>query len=164
MQIQKRPVKNILTFFLTLALLAGLPDSVSALTSLWQTLALDKSGSVGRHSSLAVVNGYPAISYYDETTRSLKFIRAYDASGTSWGSPQTLDSGTHIGWYTSLAVVNGVPAISYYAAGDADLKFIRATDANGTSWKQSPNSAQQRKCRSVHLSGGCERIPGHQLS
>ena len=131
---QNRPVKNILTIFITLALLAGLPAKASALTSYWEVLTLDSSRDVGRYASLAVVNGYPAISYYDYSNTSLKFIRAKDASGTDWGIPQTLDSTGTPGSHTSLAVVNGNPAISYFDLHYGTLKFIRAEDANGTIW------------------------------
>ena len=81
---QKRYVKNILAIFLALAVLAGLPARVSALTTFWEVLTLDSRENVGPYTSLAVVNGYPAISYYDPSNTALKFIRAKDASGTDW--------------------------------------------------------------------------------
>ena len=64
----------------------------------------------------------------------MKFIRATNASGTSWGTPQTLDSAGIVGLDTSLAIFNGNPAISYSDATNEDLKFIRANNADGTSW------------------------------
>ena len=89
---------------------------------------------VGEYNSLAIVNGYPAISYYDGSVGKLNFIRATDANGTSWGTPQLLDDGINAGQDTSLAVVNGMPAISYYDLAWENLKFVRANDADGTSW------------------------------
>ena len=130
---QKRSVKNILIIFLTLAILAGLPARVSALTTIWPSLTLDSYGNVGSFPSLAIVNGNPAISYFNGSTGDLKYIRAEDAAGTSWQS-QILDSSGTVGHYTSLAVVNGNPAISYYDITNSALKFIRAKDANGTEW------------------------------
>jgi hypothetical protein len=79
-----------------------------------------------------VVNGNPAISYYDGPNQDLKYVRASDASGTSWGTPVTLDSTGSVGEYTSLAVVNGNPAISYYDSTNRDLKYVRATTTSGT--------------------------------
>jgi hypothetical protein len=92
--------------------------------------------SVGRFASMAVVNGNPAISYFDDYNLDLRFVRASDASGTAWGSPQTLDSDSswHNGRFGSLAVVNGNPAISYSDSLNSDLRFIRASDANGSAW------------------------------
>jgi formylglycine-generating enzyme required for sulfatase activity len=106
----------------------------------WETpLTLDSpdsSDSAGAHSSLAVINGNPAISYHDATNGDLKYIRATDATGSNWGPPLTVDTGdtANVGTFTSLIVVDGNPAISYYDGTNGDLKFVRATDANGTAW------------------------------
>ena len=98
---------------------------------------IDNSGDVGSHSSLAIVNGRPAISYFDETNKNLKYVRALDANGSSWGAPETLDT-DYAGQYSSLVVVNGFPAICYYrSSGQRALKYIRAMDSDGTSWGSS---------------------------
>ena len=91
-------------------------------------------GQTGQYTSQAVVNGNPAIGYYDVTNGDLKYVRANDANGTSWGTPVNLDSTGNVGQFISLAVVNGNPAISYYDFTNSDLKYVRALDANGTSW------------------------------
>ena len=96
--------------------------------------SLDLAGNVGQFTSQAIVNGNPAISYYDVTNGDLKYVRASDASGTSWGTPVTLDIAGNVGRYSSLAVVDGNPAISYYDETNQDLKYVRATDASGTNW------------------------------
>jgi len=83
---------------------------------------------------LAIVGGRPAISYYDWGNGDLKYVRANDASGNSWGSAITLDSAGDVGRFTSLAIVNGSPAVSYLDSTNYDLKYIRATDASGSSW------------------------------
>ena len=70
---------------------------------------------------------------YDATTDDLKYVRANDANGTSWGTPVTVASIGDVGQYTSLAVVNGNPAISYYDATNDHLKYVRANNADGTS-------------------------------
>ena len=80
-----------------------------------------------------MVNGNPAISYYDYTNADLKYVRASDASGESWGTPRALGSAGWAGRYTSLAVVNGNPAISYL--GDYYPTYVRAMDATGSSWE-----------------------------
>jgi len=101
----------------------------------WHIKTVDSAGSVGEYTSLAIVNGNPAISYYDRTNDDLKYVRADDASGTSWGPPLIMDSAGRVGFFTSLVVVNGNPAISYSAEWpNNELKYVRATDASGSSW------------------------------
>ncbi len=105
-------------------------------TSWGAPVALDAAGptTVGEFSSLAIVNGNPAVSYYDSTNSDLKYVRANDVNGATWAAPVIADSAGAVGFYTSLKVVNGNPAISYYDNTNLDLKFVRATDANGSGW------------------------------
>ncbi|MCB1188243.1 hypothetical protein KDL29_13850 [bacterium] len=93
---------------------------------------IDNSGG---YTSLALVNGRPAISYYDDTDHDLKFVRALDAFGQSWGTPLTLDSAGDTGQYTSLEVIGGIPMIAYYDFTNQDLRFIRASDEDGSAWE-----------------------------
>ena len=95
---------------------------------------LGTGGNIGKFSSLQIVNGNPAVCYYDGTRANLVYVRAIDASGTVWGTPLTLDITGDVGQYCSLQIVNGNPAVSYYDATNGDLKFVRATDASGTAW------------------------------
>jgi len=92
------------------------------------------SSDVGQYTSMVMVNGNPAIAYYDVTNTNLKYIRATDANGTTWGSPVTADATSTAGQYNSMVVVNGNPAIAYYYSSGADLKYVRASDADGTTW------------------------------
>ncbi len=101
---------------------------------IFSPLTLDSTGTVGSDLSAAVINGNPAVSYRDNTNGSLKFIRALNPSGTSWGNPVTAVGGGGQGYCTSLAQVNGYPAVSYYDWVYADLIFVRATNASGSSW------------------------------
>jgi Ig-like domain CHU_C associated/Secretion system C-terminal sorting domain len=91
------------------------------------------ANDVGQYASLTIINGNPAISYYDNTNGDLEYVRANDISGTSWGTPVTISSTGTVGQYTSIATVNGNPAISYYD-GAGFLKYVRATDVNGATW------------------------------
>ncbi len=90
--------------------------------------------NVGQYTALVVINGNPAIAYYDVSNGDLKYVRATDANGSAWGAPAILDATGNTGQFLSMAVVNGNPAISYYDVSNADLKYIRATDASGTAW------------------------------
>ena len=94
-------------------------------------LTIDNSGG---YTSLAMVNGRPAISFYDDADHDLRYVRAADAYGTSWDAAQTLDSTGDTGQYTSLKVVDGFPAIAYYDFTEKNLRYVRALDANGETW------------------------------
>ena len=74
--------------------------------------------------SLQIINGNPAVSYYD-ITNNIKFIRSNTTTGSVWGTPITIDSLGSVGQYTSLQVVDGNPAISYSNLSTGDLKFAR---------------------------------------
>src|SRR5438034_886988 len=81
-------------------------------------------GGVNGYTSLAVVSGNPAISYYDGVNGDLKFTRASDANGAAWPGVLTVDHAGLVGFYTTLKVVNGQPAISYLDETDGQLRFI----------------------------------------
>lgn len=87
--------------------------------------------------SLAVVGGFPAVSFYDPINYDLVYVRATDAGGTAWGTPVTLDNGASSdsrGRYSTLLVVDGRPAVAYYNTASGELMYIRANDASGTEW------------------------------
>ena len=46
----------------------------------------DIGGNIGQYSTQCVVNGFPAIVYYDVGYGKLKYARATDATGTAWGT------------------------------------------------------------------------------
>jgi hypothetical protein len=126
-------------FSLLLSLIALALGGVTAVYAGWNApvpATVDSTDDVGEYTSLAVVDGNPAISYYDWDNGDLKYVRATTADGSSWGSPLIVagDGGADVGLYTSLAVVDGNPAISYYDNGSGDLKYVRATDSPGSSW------------------------------
>ncbi|WOO39301.1 hypothetical protein [Rubellicoccus peritrichatus] len=94
---------------------------------------VDNIDDVGQHSSVAMINGYPAISYYDETNGDLKFAINSRADGSgSWTTVTVDDSVNDVGQECSLAEVDGRPAIAYYDATAADLKFAIASNEDGS--------------------------------
>jgi len=102
----------------------------------WQLQTLD-TGGVGEFCSMAIVDGRPAISYYDAANGNLKYMRAADATGTTWAIGSDIDvtsDPSDDGTATSLAVIGGNPAISFHDIGNNDLRFIRAADTAGTDW------------------------------
>ena len=99
------------------------------------------TANVGQNANMQIINGNPAISYYNSTTGELKYVRANDPSGTTWGTPVTVESSFFgVAWeaYYPMEIVNGNPAVSFYTS-NGYLKFARATDLNGTSWATSIN-------------------------
>ena len=89
----------------------------------------------GQFTSQAVVNGNPAISYYDLANGNLMYLRASNPAGTDWSAvPITVDSTGDVGTFTSMQLIDGVPAISYRDGSNGRLKFVRATDTNGSAW------------------------------
>lgn len=91
-------------------------------------------GSTGSQSSMILVNGNPAIAYYDPVDRNLKFVRATDARGTTWLPPVTVADRGDVGQFPSLAIINNNPAITYYDATNGMLCFVRSTDISGVDW------------------------------
>jgi hypothetical protein len=89
----------------------------------------------GWFSSLAQVNGNPAIAYYGS---ALKYVRATDAYGGAWGTPIVVDDGSTKGNFASLEVVAGIPAIAYYEylgmGNGARVLYVRAKDPSGSAW------------------------------
>ena len=109
--------------------------SVKIAVNGWGTpQTLDSTGDMGRFTSLAIVDGSPAISYHDASNGDLRYVRATDPSGSAWDTPQTVDGAGNTGWYTCLTMVNGNPAISYFDQTNDDLRYVRAADPTGTSW------------------------------
>jgi hypothetical protein len=96
---------------------------------------VNTTNNIGEYASMAVVNGRPAISFYNNTTNSLRYVRANDADGTSWSNAIQVDLGGDVGRYTSLAVIDGKPAIAYYDVTNSSLKYVSANDSNGTFWQ-----------------------------
>jgi Domain of unknown function DUF11/GEVED domain len=102
------------------------------------------SDDVGQHTSLQVVGGFPAISYYDAENRDLRYAvndqvdglgdwadylidgRAEDDDCDECKAASKSASDPTVGRYSSLLTVAGRPAISY--EGDGDLRFWRQDD------------------------------------
>ena len=89
----------------------------------------------GYMASSRVINGNPAISYTGSApgnATALKYVRANDINGTSWGTPVIVNNpiGSDV---VSLQIVNGIPSISYSNI-NGQLMYVRANDINGTTW------------------------------
>lgn len=94
----------------------------------WQIETVD-STNVGRYSSLAFApDGHPAISYWQNSARDLKFSKF---NGTTWDLENVKTSG-NVGEFSCLAYNSfGQPTISYY---NASTRYPEFAFFNGTTW------------------------------
>lgn len=89
---------------------------------------------IGDFASMTLVDGCPAISFYNQTHKSVYFVIADDPAATGWGRPAEVDPHSSAGRFSSLEVIDGRPAISYRYDGNR-LHFAIADDASGTRWR-----------------------------
>ena len=108
-------------------------------------VAADQTGAYIPHNSVTVINGNPTIAYSfyigEYNDYSLRYVRANDADGETWGTPLTLDSSGEdsVGKYCSLAAINGRPAIAYvihYGEHYSRLQYVEARDEDGEDWRE----------------------------
>jgi len=99
------------------------------------TTTVDTVGDVGTYTSIAIgTDGYPVISYYDETNGDLLFAKCTttDCTQNSDWATTTIDESSNVGLWTSIAIgTDGFPVISYYAGGpyfDINIAKCTATD------------------------------------
>jgi len=84
---------------------------------------------------MIIANGMPAIAYYEPDSHRLRYIRAADASGATWGSSVVVvDGGSYLLHGQAMALIAGQPAILLYEVDGRGALYIRATDAGGASW------------------------------
>ncbi|MFN7976078.1 MAG: Ig domain-containing protein [Acidobacteriota bacterium] len=80
----------------------------------------------GRYTSLAVIAGNPAVSYFHGPDNDLRYVRANDFAGAAWGSPEVVDAPADVGYETSLAALGpgaSAAGVSYYDLTNGDLKY-----------------------------------------
>jgi len=87
----------------------------------------------GYFTSLAVVDGNPAVSYYNSTAGDLRYVRAVDTAGTDWTAAAVTVEAATVLETTSLVVVAGRPAIAYDIVGP-EVYYEIAVDTQGADW------------------------------
>jgi len=93
-------------------------------------ITVDATGDTGLYTSMAIgVNGFPVISYYDNTTGDLR-VAACSTATCSEKTLTTVDATGNTGLYTSIAIgVNGFPVISYYDFTNGNLRVAACSTA-----------------------------------
>jgi len=81
--------------------------------------------------ALVVTDTGPAIAYVDVGKQELRFVRANDANGDSWGDSEVLATGAGAVVATQL---DGRPVLLYLNPAQTVAYFIAANNAAGTSW------------------------------
>jgi len=102
----------------------------------WVIYPVDTEKSV-TYSSLALVDGKPAIAYFDDGPDDLFYAYSENALGSGTWAITSVDAKGmgmgDVGMYCSLADVGGKPAVSYYEGGiDWNLKFATNPNADGS--------------------------------
>ena len=89
----------------------------------WITRTVQAEGDVGFYNSLSIdTNGFPHISYYDDSSRGLRYTFW---NGRFWVTKLLDSDGDHVGRFCSLAFDgSGLPGIAYWA--DGLLRFFKA--------------------------------------
>lgn len=98
----------------------------------WDPQIVEQNKPTGLYTSCAVVDGQPAIAYYDMESGALKYARF---NGLVW-EIQIVDDGGNggddiVGWFLSLAIIDGQPAIAYLDVENEELKYV---EFDGSSW------------------------------
>jgi YD repeat-containing protein len=90
----------------------------------------------GLPSRLLEVNGNPAVLFTEATSRTLKFVRALDATGSAWPAASTISSVASLNGGAVISIVDNRPAIVYRDRIDKYVKFVGSNDPDGHSWSK----------------------------
>jgi hypothetical protein len=105
------------------------------------TVVTGGASVAGPWCSMAMVNGNPAIAYYDETNKDLKYVRATNATGSVWGAPVTVAShptndlgqGCRLKTFT-VSAGSDRPVIAYLDATAGTVRMAVSTNTTGSAW------------------------------
>lgn len=103
----------------------------------WSIHEVDNTGFTGMFNSVAIIDGKPAIAFYNGSLQYAAAAVALPTQTSDWTIHEVDNSGD-CGWYASLMDIGGVPAISYYEYSPGyDLRFALASSASpvsGADW------------------------------
>jgi hypothetical protein len=99
----------------------------------WMSLTVDSDDDPW-HTSIALINGKPAIAYYERTNGNLRYAYSSTVDGSSGWTDVLVDNGgsADVGFTPSLAQINGKPAIAHFDNSTFDLKYSYSSAADGS--------------------------------
>lgn len=100
----------------------------------WQDHEVDGTGQTGRHPTIAVVDGRPAISYTNETDWDIWYAAAataYPQQNQDWNLHQVTDLYFRAGHFSQMRLLADTPIILHtYNTGNEPFKFLQTTTSN----------------------------------
>ena len=129
--------------------------------STWTNIpvVIDGPVTLGTTTSLAYVDGNPAIAYDDAGASTLKYRRATSGAGTGdtaadWAdAPLTLDASGDVGGFANLKVISGNPAIAYWDSANQEALYRRAVNSTGATAGNWPVAAARASPAGVTVGG-----------
>jgi len=102
-------------------------------------IELESVADNGKHISLAILEGWPSVAYYDYANGDLKYASAVETDGSAWNEPLTAYSDGDVGSYCTMTTIypeSGppMPAIACLDYANLRIMFITAADRSGSTW------------------------------
>jgi hypothetical protein len=100
---------------------------------------IDDVSAIG-NNSLSLINGIPAIAYiYDDGDEAdeIRYVKANDANGLTWGSPITIETTSvdiNSEFLSIFLITNYNTPMIFYNDQNGVAKLSKSQDINGTSW------------------------------
>ncbi len=83
----------------------------------------------GSHVDIALIGGFPVISYFAGNATALKVARCLDLN-CDQVDIALVDSDGDVGYFAAMTVIGGLPVISYYDLTNGDLKLAACGNVN----------------------------------
>ena len=122
---------------------------------------IDSVGEVGTFSSLAIgTDGFPIISYYDDTNDNLKIAHCDDAACTSALAFTLVDDPGNVGRLSSIDIGgDGFPVISYYDETNLTIRLLHCLNVACTGSSSTVIDSSEVKFSFGSLAVGSDGLP-----